>query len=65
MDTKIVVTISAAVQIGVDEWKQVYTSRVFSADRSIKDMLLWAETEGFKEPKIYDLQLSEYSGESI
>jgi len=63
-DSKIVVTLSAAVQIGEEAWKQVYTSRVFPVRRPIKDMLTWAEAEGIKNPKISDLQLSEYAGES-
>ena len=64
-EKKIVVTISDAVQIGENAWKQVYTSRIFSISRPVKDMLTWAENEGFKNPKISDLQLSEYTGESI
>ena len=63
-EKKIVATISQAVQIGVDEWKQYYMSRVFSVTRPIKDMLTWAESEGFKNPQICDLTLSEYTGES-
>ena len=51
-DRKIVVTLSYPVQIGVDEWKQHYTSRVFSVTRPIKDMLSWSESEGFKNPQI-------------
>lgn len=61
---KVVATLSAPVQIGVDEWKQVRTSRVFSADRSIANMLTWAESEGIKSPTINDLTLSDYTGES-
>jgi len=64
-DRKIVVTISQAVQIGMEEWKQHYVSRVFAVSRPIKDMLTWAENEGFKNPQISDLTLSEYTGESI
>ena len=65
IEKKIVATLSAPIQIGVDEWKQHYTSRVFAVSRPIKDMLSWAESEGFKNPTISDLQLSEYTGESI
>ena len=64
-DEKIVVTISAPVQIGMDEWKQVRTSRIFSITRPVKDMLSWAEAEGFQNPKISDLLFSEYTGDSI
>ncbi len=65
MSDKIVVTISKAVQIGMEEYNQIYTSRVFSIDRTVKEMLLWAENMGFKNPKINDLKFSEYTGESI
>ena len=61
---KIVVTLSQPVQIGVDEWKQVRTSRVFSVSRPIADMLRWAKSEGVVNPTISDLALSEYTGES-
>ena len=63
-DSKIVVTLSRPVQIGQDEWKQYYTSRVFSVQRQIIDLLQWAENEGFKNPTIGDLILSDYTGES-
>lgn len=60
----IVVTLSQAVQIGHDEWKQHRVSRVFSTRRSIHDLLSWAENEGITNPQISDLHLSEYTGES-
>jgi predicted XRE-type DNA-binding protein len=63
--TKIVVTLSHAVQIGENEFKQHRISRVFAVSRSIGDMLSWAEAEGIKNPQISDLMLSEYTGESF
>ena len=62
---KIVVTLSQAVQIGIDEWKQHKVSRVFSVNRSFRDLLEWAEAEGIKNPQASDLQISEYTGESV
>ena len=64
-DRKIVVTISQAIQIGMDSWKQHHVSRVFLISRPFKDMLSWAESQGFKNPQVSDLILSEYTGESI
>jgi hypothetical protein len=65
MDRKVVATISDAVQVGEDAWKQVYTSRVFATSRPIDDILSWAKAQGFKSPTISDIQFSEYTGESI
>jgi hypothetical protein len=59
MKEKIVVTVSQPVQIGMDEWKQKRTSKTFSIDDSIADMLIWAQNLGFKNPEISDLQFSE------
>ena len=38
-DRKIVVTLSQAVQIGMDEWKQEKVGRVFSVERPLRDLL--------------------------
>ena len=65
MNDKVVVTISAPVQMGQDIYQHVYTSRVFVTTRSIKDILQWAKAEGFKNPTINDIKFSEYTGESI
>ena len=61
---RIVVTLSQAVQIGMDEWKQHKVSRVFSVDRPFRDLLAWAKAEGIENPQVSDLQISEYTGES-
>jgi len=65
IDREIVVTLSQAIQIGPDEWKQHKISRIFSSTRSLRDMLSWAEAEGLINPQISDLQFSEFTGKSI
>ncbi len=62
---RIVVTVTRAVQVGPDKWQQDYQSRVFATTRSIDDMLAWAKGLGFTNPTVNDLQISDYTGESI
>jgi len=62
---QIVVTIRKCVQIGPDDYEMEAISGVFAINRSIKDMLKWAESCGFKDAKIGDLHFSEYAGSSI
>ncbi len=56
--SKIVVTISDTVQIGIDTWKQKNVSKIFSQTDSIEKMLEWAKKNGFKNPDISDLNFS-------
>jgi hypothetical protein len=35
---------SEAVQVGMEEWKQMYTSRTFGPDSTIRDIIDWIAT---------------------
>ena len=62
--SSIVATISFCEQIGENEFIQRRFGRVFSADRSISDILQWAENMGIKDADINNIQFSDYAGSS-
>ena len=63
---KIVATVSNCVQVGMDNFRDVNTSRVFDENRTIKDILQWASTETGKPVTcIGMIQFSDYTGESL
>ena len=62
---KIVATLSESVQVGENDFRQVRTSRVFSCNRSINEIISWARSQGIGCATINDVELSEYTGESL
>ena len=65
MTDKIIATVSIAEQNGPESWIQRRISREFTVNRSIQDVLKWAESMGFENPRISDIVLSEYTGSSV
>ena len=64
MDSKIVATVTGCKQVGPDDFVSIRDSRVFSTDRPIKDLILFAENMGLENATINDVSLSVYTGES-
>ena len=63
---KIVATVSNCVQVGMDNFRDINTSRVFDENRTVRDILQWASTEtGKPVTSIGMIQFSDYTGESI
>ena len=62
---KIVATLNEAVQIGPDTFRMEATSRVFDECRTIRDIIEWAKACGLKDVRISQIQLSDYTGESL
>jgi len=63
---KIVATVTNCAQVGMDSFRDIHESRVFDENRSIKDILSWAETmTGKPVTNIGMIQFSSYTGESI
>ena len=60
-----IATVTNAGQNGPESWNQRRISREFAVNRSIQDVLTWAESMGFENPRISDIVLSEYTGSSI
>lgn len=65
MEQKIVATVTVCQQVGESTHRDRHHSRVFSASRSIKDILNWAGSITGTAVAITEIQLSEYDGESI
>ena len=61
---KFVITITRPAQTGMDTFINYSTSRVFSTDRPVSDWFKWSTNMGFKNTKINDFVISEYTGES-
>ena len=61
---RITVVIEECVQVGVREYRMKRISKNFSIHRSIKEMFLWAESEGIKNPTINDISFCDYIGDS-
>ena len=62
----IIATVSGSVQVGENSFRDRHTSREFSENRSISDILNWAKaTLGVDNISICDVQLSEHTGSSI
>ena len=58
----VIITVSKAVQIGEDAWKQEYTSTEIKSSSTIEDVLKWAETTlGDKSVNINDVRFSKVS----
>jgi len=64
MSTKITVTITDCVQVGIDSFKDKRYSRVYCTSMSIDTILNWAKSVGIKNPTINDLEFSDYTGSS-
>ena len=56
--------ITQCVQVGPDAFVMKNISRNFPGNRSIDDILKWAESEGIQNPDINDVLLCKYTGES-
>ena len=65
MTDRIIATVTIAEQDSPESWVQRRISREFAVNRSINDILKWAESMGFENPRISDIVLSEYTGSSI
>ena len=63
--TERIATVTNAGQTGPESWNQRRISREFTVNRSIQDVLKWAENMGFENPRISDIVLSEYTGTSV
>ena len=59
--TGFVATIRAPVQISPDDWEVRSTSRVFHMGASMRDILLWVESLGIKQPTVSSIAFSELS----
>lgn len=55
----IIATICVCAQVGIDEFRDYRTSKVFYIKTSIGDILEWAKKSGLKEPHINDIVFSE------
>ena len=63
---KIVATVTNCAQIGMDSFRDINESRVFDENRTIRDILAWAETiNGRPITNINMIQFSTYTGESL
>ncbi len=63
---KIVVTVSDCVQVGMNTFRDINTSRVFNADAKIEDVLHWAKVILKREyVGICDLQFSSCDEDSV
>lgn len=58
---KFAATYSECVQIGIDEFNQVRTTKVFSYSDSIQDVMGWLLSIGVKEPHITSVVISDVS----
>ena len=64
--TKIVATITGYRQVSADDFVTPHSSRVFSINRPISDLINFAREEGQNPvPDISDIVLSVYTGESL
>lgn len=63
---KITATVTDCVQVGVDAFRDIHTSRVFDTSRPIDDVLRWAALTLKKHTVgINEIQFSEHTGESV
>ena len=60
-----IATVTNAEQNGPESWSRRRISREFAVNRSIQDVLTWAESMGLENPRISDVVLSEYTGSSV
>lgn len=62
---KLIATVHITQQVTHDQWRIHSYSRVFSTSRPIKDIFNWMENMGVKNPTTNDLELTDYTGESL
>ena len=62
---KVVATVTGCVQVGENTFQQHSYSRVFSDTRSLGEIISWATSMNGKPASINDIQLSDYTGESL
>lgn len=62
-ETRFVATFARAVQIGPDDWKMDRSSRIFSINCTMRDVLKWLKTLGVTNPNCNDVTFSVYGGE--
>ena len=58
--SRFVATYARAVQIGPDYWRMEHISRVFSIDRTMRDVMTWLEALGVVNPACTDVSFSVY-----
>ena len=56
---KIIATVSLCVQTGTDEWTTIRKGNIFDEDKSIKDIINWAEN--IFQRKIEDINMIQFS----
>jgi len=62
MTCKVIATVCECVQIGLDEFKYVRTSAVFSTSCQLSEIIKWAGIVGrITNPNISDIKFSIYS----
>ena len=65
MMDRIIATVTIAEQKGPESWSQRRVSREFAVNRSIQDVLKWAESMGLENPRISDVVLREVTCRSV
>ncbi len=56
---KVAVTVITCIQIGMDTWKDVGTTKVFDQNSSIGDILIWARTIGGKSASMSTIKITD------
>ena len=62
---EICIIVSQCVQVGLEDWTMMRTTRIFDTSRPIKDIFSWVSSLGIKDPTANDFIIADHTGSSV